>query len=237
MAILRLFLLSNLLCLPASVSIAQGETIDIVLGTKIAQAESIADGDELWAVLRDGSTYRLIRRVAQIQEYKYKSPIVDDGYHTGRRLIGPRAEAALIHLPGSLDLRAGPITLDEMNHKLVSYSFGKKTGPPTPAMLDVGARSFRLRAVVYPIEGGRWNSMLVYLDEGEESQMIFSYRKASDPGAKVDWVADIDRDGIPDFLLSLSHHYSSVSKRLFLSSFARGDVFTKQVGGIDISLD
>lgn len=224
--------------LVASAPHAEDKAVDLILGTStIHPAEFLKDGAELWAVVRDGAaTYRLERRVVQIEEYDYINPAMDDAPLLGKRLIGPGAERAVIHLSASLDLEEGPIFFEELDYELIHYSFSKETDPPTPATFDLGERRFRLRVVFNPIEGGE-KSMLVFLDEGTRSQMIFSYRRVTDPNAKVDWVGDIDRDGIPDFLLSLSHHYASVSKRLYLSSFAEGNDLTKQVGGFDIPYD
>jgi hypothetical protein len=212
-------------------------TVDFIIGASTPHPQSfIRDGEVLWAILPDGETYRLAKRAAQVQIYEYENPARGDEKFTGQRLLGPGASQALIHLAGSVTLRDGPVVFAKTDHVLIDYSFGKEITPPTPATFALGGRVFRVLAELRPADGD-FKSLRVILEEGDERQELYSSGRATDPFAALAWIGDLDRDGRPDLLLSVRYHYSTVSHRLYLSSFAAGKELTRHVGSVEVPLD
>ena len=97
-------------------------------------------------------------------------------------------------------------------------------------------RVFRVLAELRPADG-TLKSLRVILEDGDERQELYASGQATDPFAALEWIGDLDRDGRPDLLLSVRYHYSTVSHRLYLSSFAAGKELTRHVGSIEVSLD
>ena len=212
-------------------------TVDFIIGASTPHPQSfLLDGDVLWALLPEGGAYRLAKRAAQVQLYEYENPARGDEKFTGQRLLGPGASQALIHLAGSWTLQEGPVVFAKTDHVLIDYSFGKEITPPTPATFAIGGRVFRVLAELRPADG-TLKSLRVILEDGDERQELYASGQATDPFAALEWIGDLDRDGRPDLLLSVRYHYSTVSHRLYLSSFAAGKELTRHVGSIEVSLD
>jgi len=211
--------------------------VDFIIGASTrSPRQFLRSGAPLWAILADGDGYRLTRRIAQVQAFEYRNPIQGNEAFTGQRLIGSEPDRALIHLAGSLDLVEGPIILDKHDHVLVDYTFGEERTASTPLTFKVGDRMFRVVSEVGRADRG-YLSLRVLFEEGRWRQELVANIEATDPFVKVVWIGDIDRDGVPDLLLSVRLHHSVVSHQLYLSSFAKAGQLTGHVGSVDESLD
>jgi hypothetical protein len=208
-------------------------TVDFIIGASTPQARPfLRNGAVLWAILPAPEGYRLARRVAQVSTFEYRNAARGDETFTGQRLLGPGADRALIHLAGSLDLREGPVILDRSEHVLIDQTLGSENTPASPFSFRLGDRLFRVAAEVAAADRG-YKSLRVLLEDGPRTQELVSSREATDPYAKLAWIGDIDRDGRPDFLLSVRFHYSVTSHRLYLSSLAEPGQLCRHVGTVD----
>ncbi len=186
------------------------------------QDDQIHDGATLWAIIRQGNSYILTRR--QVQLKPIHSPIRDDeGQASGRELIAPDRDDAIIHFTGIERLKKGPIFLKEIKKPLVN------TFNPIipPSSVD-----FEIKGKIYTVfvQLSKKNDMSIYMKHGNKQQLLCEYPKAGDAIAWLQWVSDLDRDNAPDLLISASGHYSYTDNRLYLSSFADHDSFVKEVG-------
>jgi hypothetical protein len=229
-----LFLLMSLV---AGAAYGSDNQVDFIIGASTPTPRPfLRDGAVLWAVLPDGDGYRLARRVASVRTFEYRNASRGNETFIGQRLVGPGADRALIHLPGSIALREGPVTFEQRNHVLIDYTFGEERTPPSPLTFRLADRVFRLSAEVEPAERG-YRRLRVFLEEGQRQLELVSINEATDPYARLSWIGDIDRDGQPDFLLSVRSHFSAVSHRLFLSSLADAGQLCKHVGTVVQDLD
>ncbi|GEM_PF-3389483 len=226
-----------LIALVASAAPASDNAVDFIIGASTPSPKPfLRNGAALWAVLPDDDGYRLAGRVAQVETFEYRNATRGDGTFTGQRLVGPGADRALIHLAGSIGLREGPVTLERSNHVLIEHTLGEERTPSSPFTYRLGERVFRISAEVEPADRG-YRRLRVFFEEGQRRQELVSSSEATDPYARLAWIGDIDRDGLPDFLLSVRSHYPAVAHRLYLSSFAEAGQLCRQVGTVVEDLD
>lgn len=111
------------------------------------------------------------------------------------------------------------------------YSAAKKSLMPGESMVLDGY-SFKAYGVIE--EDGTTISNYEIIMEGERNgqfieQRILFLEYFDDAFVNFHWIADIDMDGIPDFLIDLSHKYSYSLPTLFLSSNAGFGELVKDV--------
>lgn len=82
---------------------------------------------------------------------------------------------------------------------------------------DVAGSKWRLRVVKSTNAEGKEFLALV-LDNGKITQTLFSVLDDGGYVGSLDWFGDLDRDGKPDFFMSLEYHYNVGYRSLFLSS-------------------
>ena len=186
------------------------------------QDDEIHDGATLWAIIKQDDSYILTKRKIKLKSVQ--SPIRDnEGEASGRELVAPDRDSAIIHFSGIDKLKSGPIFLKEIKKPLVN-TFNPKT-PPSSVDFKINGKIY----TVY-VSLNKKNDMNIYLKQGDKKQLLCVYPKAGDALSRLQWVADIDRDNAPDILISASGHYSYTDNRLYLSSFADPENFVKEVG-------
>ncbi len=186
------------------------------------QDDQIHDGATLWAIIRQGDSYILIKRKISLKSVH--SPIRDDeGQASDRELIAPDRDSSIIHFTGIDKLKSGPIFLKEIKKPLVN-TFNPKI-PPSSINFEIEGKIY----TIY-VKLSKKNDMFIYMKHGDKKQLLCVYPKTGDALSWLQWVADIDRDNAPDILISASGHYSYIDNRLYLSSFADPDNFVKEVG-------
>jgi hypothetical protein len=186
------------------------------------QDDEIHDGATTWAIIKQNDSYVLTKRKIRLKSHH--SPNRDnEGQASGRELIAPDRDFSIIHFTGIDKLKSGPIFLKEFKKPLVN-TFNPQI-PPSSADFEINGKIY----TVY-VKLNDKKDMLVYMQHGEQKQLLCSYPKVQDALCWLQWVADIDRDNLPDILISASGHYSYLDNRLYLSSFANPDNFVKEVG-------
>ena len=186
------------------------------------QNDEIHDGASTWAIIKQNDSYVLTKRTIRLKSFH--SPNRDDqGQTSGRELVSPDRDNSIIHFTGIDQLEGGPIFFKEIKTPLVN-SFNPKMSP-SAVNFEINGRSY----TVY-VKLNEEKDMRVYMQYGGQKQLLCSYPKTQDALCWLQWVADIDRDNLPDILISASGHYSYLNNRLYLSSFADPDNFVKEVG-------
>ena len=186
------------------------------------QDDQIHDGATLWAIIRQDDSYILTKRKIKLKSVH--SPNRDnEGQASGRELVASDRDASIIHFTGIEPLKSGPIFLEEIKKPLIN-TFNPKI-PPSAVDFKINEKKYS----VY-VKLNTKHDMLIYMKQGNKSQLLAVYPKVTDALSWLQWVADIDRDNAPDLLLSASGHYSYIDNRLYLSSFADSGNFVKEVG-------
>jgi hypothetical protein len=219
--IVRAILVSAILLVPGQVS---GEhPVKFFPGWSYHhQDDQIRDGATLWAVIKNGDSYILTRRNVKIRSFH--SPIRDNaGEQSGRELVAADRESSIIHFTGAGNLENGPVSFREFTKPLVN-TFNPKI-PPGSIDFDFEGSSY----TVY-VQVNKHKDMSIYLRKGTKTQLLCEYPKVGDALAWLQWVADIDRDNLPDLMVSASGHYSYLDHRFYLSSFAEAGKLVKEVG-------
>jgi hypothetical protein len=140
-----------------------------------------------------------------------------------KSLLLPGDGRSIIYFAGIGEFQPGPLVVKEFHKTLVNtFSSAPKKVPLTSSVdFEFNYRRYTLSVALESagVYGG-WN-MRVYLKREKRRQLLCSYREAQDASAWLEWVADIDRDGAPDLLVTTSPHHAMLTTRLYLSSRAR----------------
>ncbi|NIQ38205.1 MAG: hypothetical protein GTN81_06415 [Proteobacteria bacterium] len=164
----------------------------------------------------------MTRRTVKIRSFH--SPIPDNaGEQSGRELVATDRESSIIHFTSAGNLEEGPVSFREFTKPLVN-KFNPKI-PPSSIDFDFEGLSY----TVY-VEVNKQRDMSIYLKKGTKKQLLCAYPKVGDALAWLQWVADIDRDNLPDLMVSGSGHYSHLDHRFYLSTFAETGELAKEVG-------
>jgi len=133
-----------------------------------------------------------------------------------------------------MKIQSGALLVKEFPKALVNtFNFPPKQIPLTSSRnFELNGLKYRLSSAVQSAgskqENLGWN-MQVYLKQERKKQLLCSYHKADDAIAALWLIADIDRDGRPDLLLSTASHHAAVTTTLYLSSRASPGAFVKAV--------
>jgi hypothetical protein len=182
----------------------------------------------IWSIIKKGkSSYSLIKRTMKrkaIEKTLAEQNIEIDPVKKGdKSLLFPGEGSSIISFAGIGELQRGSLFAREFDKPLVNtFNFPPKKLPLT------SSRSFQLKGLTYTISASvrsaeperAWN-MRVHLRQGRNTQVLCSYQQADDAIAGLWLIADIDRDGRPDLLLSCASHYANATTTLYLSSRAR----------------
>lgn len=178
------------------------------------------DGEEWLGLFKDGDTYTLDDTRVRIKRK------LNDLYETSVKT--ERKGESVFLLRGRISLREGVVetVFDDIDNDSDSY-FG-----------DDPEKSFFFREHKYSLRVE--NASNGYLEQGSvlvlemdgKRQILRSLEKhCDDCGWSVEWVGDLDNDGLLDFLLDLNRHYNSYEPTLFLSSPAKNDDLVSVVAG------
>lgn len=110
-----------------------------------------------------------------------------------------------------------------------------------PVTLNLAGNAYQLK-IAGPEDGEKcWpdglpkNAKLV-LTNGSSTQVLYTLEECgSDPAWSLVWAGDLDRDGKLDLYVSVTQHYNSAQKKLFLSSQADEGQLVQEVAEFAIS--
>lgn len=186
------------------------------------QDDQIHDGATLWAIIKQDDAYILTKRKIQLKSV-YSPNRDDEGQASGRELVASDRESSIIHFTGINNLKSGPIFLKEIKKPLIN-TFNPKI-PPSSVDFKINGKTYTVS-----VKLNTKKDLFIYMKQGNKNQLLCVYPKVADALSWLQWVADIDRDNLPDILLSASGHYAYIDNRLYLSSLADPDNFVKEVG-------
>jgi hypothetical protein len=178
-------------------------------------------------------------RYSKIRVTRVFDLVVDevDGEKTGKKVSVASSRPPVFLLKPSKRLKAGPvfsIFLDKESDR--------KPLEESPVLLQLGKKSYVLKVVASENGSGNCiqsvfprNARLV-LVSGNSSQTLYTLEDCGDiPSWNLLWAGDLDRDGKLDLYMSVTQHYNTSERRLFLSSHSGKGQLVKEVTAFVIS--
>lgn len=201
--------------------------------------EIVARNGEKWLGLFPDEEGVYSLRSVKLDVTRAKDEIVDDdGEMSGKNVQTKEKSIPVFLLRGADSLKpgevghlfgAGDLTVGEEGRDYVALKNGFNRN------FDAGAGNVELKVVRGLVEGKE--STAVVLERAGVSQTIYVYPFSGDTESvgTLYWAGDVDRDGWPDFYMSLYYHDNVHDKMLFLSSRARQNKIVSLVASFRIT--
>lgn len=189
----------------------------------------------MWSIVKKRKSYLLTKRVVSRQSVDKIFADNGPGFWVeplmkgDKSLLLPKNGSSIVSFAGIGEFQPGAIFVRVFPNALVNTFNSPPAKVPMTSSLsfELNNLNYKLSAAVAGSTDG-WD-MQVYLRQGRKKQLLYSSRQGSDAVAALEWTADIDRDGRPDFLLFTADHHAAVTSTLYLSSRAKPGAFVRAV--------
>jgi len=208
----------------AALSGRSAQDIKLLMAGQFHGDEVSAKSGEKWfGVFPEKDGFELVETVIKVS--LFEDPIVDDeGEKTGKEVTTDKKETPLFLVKGVSGLKQGRV------QTIFTGSLFLEPGQHLVLKLNDQDQFHFSASAGRKTEDGSARDYKIELRHGEISQTIVSMPATdSDGQPALLWAGDIDRDGKPDLLMDLTHHYNMEIYTLFLSSKAGKGELVEQV--------
>lgn len=205
----------------------------LVLGAGYSEFDSFSgpgfhDRDVLWCMLEDPlgqiRMEKLPIRISKSFDVRFDDEM-DSEAISGRDITVNSTDTVIAIIGGALRTTSGPIEVYRVDREFFEpYEWNNEPFSDTRSeFVPWNDHRVELSLVREPTSRAGPGDYVFRLRVGELKQtlLVLSGDRLNDPGLLCRWIADFDRDGRPDILVTAWEHYAAGTTYLFLSGHAK----------------